>query len=168
MVTSTGKTRRSYWWWALWILLGLAMSVQILRMRVAESAVRNGNGIRAALVRPQNGWGLALLADSQFKSGNAQAALRTSRAALRRTPLAVIGIRTLARAQDKLRGRAAGDPAWQVASLMGWRDKPTQLWAVVRAISNRDADVFAIRADALMRIQSDDPKITSVIRQALT
>lgn len=168
MVTSTGQTRRSHWWWALWIALGLATSVQVLRMRIAESAVRNGNGVRAALVRPQNGWGLALLADSQFKSGNAQAALQTSRAALRRTPLAVIGIRTLARAQDKLRGGAAGDPAWQVASLMGWRDKPTQLWAVVRAISNRDADVFAIRADALMRIQSDDPNITSVIRQALT
>lgn len=158
---------RPLWWWALWLLLGAAMGMQALRMRIAEAAVNADAGARVVAIRPQNGWGQALLAERQFSKGDMAAATETSRRALDRTPLAVIAVRTLARVLDN-KANAGGERAWQVASMMGWRDSPTQAWALLRALSNGEADVFVMRADALLRTGSDDPRMMSVIRQALT
>lgn len=168
MVTANATTapRRSRLWWAAWLVVGVLMGAQAIRMGLAESAVRNGNGPRAALFRPQNGWGLAQLAEQKFARGDARGALVTSRAALQQTPLAVVAVRTAAQSLDKLGGRG-GEQAWQAASMMGWRDKPTQMWAVLRALSNGDAEVFAIRADALLRVRDRDRQITPVVRQSL-
>lgn len=159
--------QRGRLWWAAWLLVGVAMGAQTVRIGLAESAVRHGAGARAAVLRPQNGWGVAQLAEQQFTKGDARAALATGRAALKQTPLAVVAVRTAAQSLDKLGGPGRGEQAWQAASLMGWRDKPTQFWAVLRALSNRDADVFAMRADALLRLRDRDRRITPVIRQSL-
>jgi hypothetical protein len=169
MVTgpATSPPKRGRLWWVAWLVAGALMGAQAIRMGVAESAVRNGNGARAALIRPQNGWGVAQLAEQKFARGDARGALATSRAALRQTPLTVVAVRTQAQALDKLGGPGGGERAWQAASMMGWRDKPTQLWAVLRALSNGDAEVFAIRADALLRVRDRDRQITPVIRQSL-
>ena len=153
--------------WIGLLLLGLILGLQTVRMRVAEAAVRSDNGALAASIRPQNGWGLALLAESRFRQGDTNAAAGISRQAISRTPLAVVALRTLARAQDKLRGPGGGEKAWQAASLLGWRDKQTQLWAALRALSNREADVFAMRADALLRTGDPDEMMTRFIRQAV-
>jgi hypothetical protein len=160
------KDRRSIWWWALWMLLGLAIGLQALRIRIGEAAVDGSAGPRAVVVRSQNGWGQALLAEKQFAGGDVNAAMESSRRALERTPLAVAAVRTLARALDS-RSEAGGEHAWQIASNMGWRDGPTQLWALLRALLNGQADIFAMRADALMRTGGDDPRMLAVIRAAL-
>lgn len=157
---------RPMWWWSLWLLLGLALGVQALRMRMGQAAVDSLAGARAVQVRPQNGWGQALFADEQFGHKQVRGAVESSRRALRRTPLAVIAVRTIARALDMQRP-AGGDYAWQIASTMGWRDSPTQLWALLRALSNGETEIFVMRADALMRTQPDDPKMISAIRQSL-
>lgn len=157
---------RPWWWWGLWLLLGLALGIQALRIRVGQAAVDDLAAARAVLVRPQNGWGQALLAEQQFSNHQVGAAIESSRRALRQTPLPVVAVRTLARALDTQRP-AGGEHAWQIASTMGWRDPPTQLWALLRALSNGEAEIFVMRADALMRTQPDDPKMISAIRQAL-
>jgi len=156
--------------WSIWtvlLLLGLLLGVQSVRMGVAQAAVRANNGPLAAAVRPQNGWGLALLAESQLEQGHAALAAQTSRAAIERAPLAVVALRTLARAEEKLRGPGAGERAWQAASLLGWRDKEVQVWAALRALSNGQADIFAMRADALLRTGDPDELMTRFIRQAV-
>jgi hypothetical protein len=142
------------------------MGFQTLRMRVADAAVLAGNGARAVAVRPQNGWGHALVAERQFSDKDVKAAIASSMQALDRTPLSVIAVRTLARSLDTT-APAGGERAWQVASTMGWRDVPTQFWALLRALSNGQTDIFVMRADALMRAGTDDPKMISVIRQAM-
>jgi hypothetical protein len=147
-------------------LLGLVIGLQCLRIRAGEAAVDDLDGARAVMIRPQNGWGQALLAEKQFSGGNVDAAMESSRRALARTPLAVIAVRTLAGALDT-KAPAGGEQAWQAASTMGWRDPPTQLWALLRALSNGQADIFVMRADALMRTRTDDPKMMAVIRAAL-
>ena len=149
---------------SIWIalpLLGLLIGVQSIRMGLGEAAVREKNGPVAAAIRPQNGWGLALLAERQLELGQAAQAARTSRAAIERTPMAVVALRTLARAEEKLRGPGAGERAWQAASLLGWRDKQVQVWAALRALSNGQADIFSMRADALMRTGDPDELIDS-------
>jgi hypothetical protein len=166
-VSSAAVTnRRPIWWWSLWLVLGLAIGLQALRIRIGEAAVDSLAGNRAVLVRPQNGWGQALLAEKRFASGDVGAAVESSRRALVRTPLAVSAVRTLARSLDS-RSEAGGERAWQIASNMGWRDGPTQLWALLRAMFNGQADIFAMRADALMRTRGDDPRMLAVIRAAL-
>lgn len=169
MVTTRAPAlpRRGRLWWPAWLLVGVAMGAQAIRMGIAESAVRSGNGARAKLFRPQNGWGVAQLAEQRFAKGDALGALAASRAALQQTPLAVVAVRTAAQSLDKLGGPGGGEKAWQAASMMGWRDKQTQLWAVLRALSNGDAEVFAIRADALLRVRDRDRQIVPVIRQSL-
>ncbi|MEO7366066.1 MAG: O-antigen ligase family protein [Sphingomicrobium sp.] len=153
--------------WAGLMLVGLLLGVQSIRIGLGEAAVRANKGPVAAAVRPQNGWGLALLAERQLDQGQAALAAKTSRAAIERTPLAVVALRTLARSEDKVRGAGAGERAWQAASQLGWRDKQVQVWAALRALANRQADVFAMRADALLRIGDPDELMTRFIRQAV-
>jgi hypothetical protein len=148
------------------VLLGLAIGLQALRMRIAQAAVDNRAGAKAVAFRPQNGWGQALLAEQQLSDGNVDAAIASSRRALDRTPLTVVAVRTMARSLDT-KTPAGGEHAWQIASTMGWRDPQTQLWALLRALSNGQTDIFVIRADALMRTQTGDPKMLSVVRQAM-
>lgn len=153
--------------WTVLLLLGLLLGVQSIRMGLGEAAVRGKNGPIAAAIRPQNGWGLALLAERQLDLGHAAQAAQTSREAIERTPLAVVALRTLARAEEKLRGPGAGERAWQAASLLGWRDKQVQVWAALRALANGQADIFAMRADALLRTGDPDELMTNFVRQAV-
>lgn len=152
------------WTWALWGLLGLALAVQVVRMRVAEGAVRDRNGALASQMRPQNGWGRALNADRLFEQNQLQAAAGESIAALRRTPLAAAAVRTLAQVRDKQAGPGAGESAWQAAAMMGWRDRPTQYWAMMRALANGEAAILAMRSDALLRTGDPGGRMAVLIR----
>jgi hypothetical protein len=149
------------------LLAGLGLGLQSVRIGLGQKAVRDGNGPAAAAIRPQNGWGLALLAERQLEQGQAVQAIATSRAAIERTPLAVVAVRTLARAEDKLHGSGRGEAAWQAASLLGWRDKQVQVWAAFRALTNGQAEIFAMRADALMRTGDPDELMTKFVREAV-
>lgn len=153
--------------YAALLLVGVVIGFQTVRMSMAQAAVRAKDGTTAAVIRPQNGWGLALLAERQLERGQSAQAIETSRAAIEQTPLAVVAVRTLARAQDKLHGGGAGETAWQAASLLGWRDKQVQVWAAFRALSNGQPEIFAMRADALMRTGDPDELMTRFIRQAV-
>ena len=149
------------------LLIGIAIGMQSITMGMGQAAVRANDGAAAARIRPHNGWGLALLAERQFEEGQTADAMATSRAAISRTPLAVVAVRTLARAQDKLYGAGAGERAWQAASLLGWRDKQVQVWAAFRALSNGQSEIFAMRADALLRTGDPNELMTRFIRQAV-
>lgn len=152
---------------AVLLLIGAAIGAQTIMMGLSQAAVRSKNGAAAAEMRPQNGWGLALLAESQFEQRRTAEAMATSRAAIEQTPLAVVAVRTLARGQDKLHGAGAGEKTWQAASLLGWRDKPVQVWAAFRALTNGQSEIFAMRADALLRTGDPDELMTRFIRQAV-
>jgi O-antigen ligase len=152
--------------WAVLLLVGAVLGIQAIRIGLGQAAVRGKNASLAAAVRPENGWGLALLSERQLAQRQAALAAQTARAAIQRTPLAVVALRTLARAEEKLHRHSASEQAWQAASLLGWRDKQVQVWAAVRALSNGQADVFAMRADALLRTGDPDELMTRFIREA--
>lgn len=149
------------------LLVGLALGAQSVRMGLAQAAVRAKDGAAAAAIRPQNGWGLALLAERQYQQGKTVAAIASSRAAIAQTPLAVVAVRTLAQAEDRQGGAGAGQRAWRAASLLGWRDKPVQVWAALQALSNGQPEIFAMRADALLRNGDPDELMMRFIRQAV-
>lgn len=149
---------------ALWGLLGLALAVQVVRMRLAEGAVREREGAAAAGIHPQNGWGRALNAERLLEQNQVDRAIAESLAALNHTPLAVVALRTLALAREKKSGPGAGESAWQAAATMGWRDQQTQLWGVLRALSNGEADILAMRADALLRTGDKNGRLSVLVR----
>jgi hypothetical protein len=167
MAASPGMSSRKLWPITL-LIVGLLLGLQTIRLRLAEKAVRDGNGAVAFSIRPQNGWGAALHAEDMLAAGDVPVAQRTSIAALDSTPYAVIAVRTLARTRERVSGPRAAEPAWQLASALGWRDKPTQFWAVLRALANAEAGIFAMRADALLRSPGDNRTTTSLVRRALT
>ena len=148
----------------LWGLLALCLALQVLRMRIAESAVRRGDAVTASAVRPQNGQALALLAERQLRQGNPALARGTSAASLTRTPLTATGARTLAMSFEKLGKIPESEASWQIASQLGWRDSQTQLWAMLRALANRQPDIFAMRADALLRTNNSNEAVAIVRR----
>ena len=78
--------------YALFLLAGAAIGWQAVVMGLGQAAVVARDGAAAAAVRPENGWGLALLADRQFDEGQFAEARATSRAAIeRRSPLSRCG-----------------------------------------------------------------------------
>ncbi|MEO5973246.1 MAG: O-antigen ligase family protein [Sphingomicrobium sp.] len=138
------------WPLAVAAVLGLLIAAQVIRMGIAQGAVRKGNGVLSAAVRPQNAAGLALAAELQLSARQPGQARALAYAALDRAPLTVRAARVLAMAADD---PLAGGRAWQTASAMGWRDGPTQFWAMQQALANGELEVAAVRADAFLRTQ---------------
>jgi O-antigen ligase len=129
-------------------LVGLAVGLQTLRIRAAQAAAWSGDGAAAVAIRPQNGQGYSLAAEVQLASRHLPAARTLALRALMRSPLDPAAVRTLAVTAP---GGGASSNAWTVAANMGWRDPPTQVWAMRRAFRNGEFEIAALRADALLR-----------------
>lgn len=161
----TDKMRRSSIW-LVSTLLALALAAQAVRLRIAESAVRNGDALTGIRARPQNGSARALLAERLLARGRTIEAREAASESIRRTPLTATGLRVLAMADQKLGHGAQSEGAWQAASLTGWRDPQTQLWAMLRGLGNRQPGIFAARADALLRTNSS-AQAAAIVRRLL-
>jgi O-antigen ligase len=130
-------------------VLGLAVGLQSLRIRAAQAAVWAGDGRTAAAIRPQSGQALSLSAERHLLSHDVDGARALAVRALQRSPLDARAVRTIAITSDP-RGPVSSR-AWIIAANMGWRDPPTQLWAMRQAFRNGEFATSALRADALLR-----------------
>lgn len=135
------------------ILGGALIGLQTARMYAAQAAVRSGDGAAAVRIDRSNGAGLAIAADEQLQAHHIAEARSLASEAIRRSPLSPRAIRVLALARDIQ--NHSGMQAWRVASSMGWRDPPTQFWAMQQALLNHEYATAAIRADALLRTSTD-------------
>ena len=149
-------TRRSggRWMFGAGAVAGLAVGALTLRIFLAEAAVRQDNAALAQMLRPQSGAALGLAAEQQLILRNMDAARQLARSAIEQAPLNAAAVRVLAMS---LPPGPAVEP-WRVASAMGWRDGPTQLWALQQALVNGEFPVAAVRADAFLRTRSDKPQ----------
>ena len=130
-------------------ILALMFAGQVVRIFAAQAAVRNKDGEASLAIRPQNGAGLALAAEKQLAGELNEAARSSAARAIGQAPLSARAVRVLAIAEDV--DRRGGMAAWRVASALGWRDGPTQYWAMQQALANREYETAAIRADAFLR-----------------
>jgi hypothetical protein len=129
------------------------VGAEVVRMYAAQAEVRAGHGAAAVRLDPSNGSGLALAAEEQFVSHHLAAARALAISAIRQSPLSVRAVRVLALVEDVEHRHGMG--AWRLASAMGWRDPPTQFWAMQQALVNHEYATAAIRADALLRTSRD-------------
>lgn len=158
------KRGAAKWPLAVGAALGAAVAAVSLWLFIGESAFRSGNGLAAADLRPQNSWGLALAAEQELADKNSGAARALATQAVRQAPMTSPAVRVLAVTAGN---PAAATAAWQVASAMGWRDAPTQLWAFRQALLSGQLDIAAVRADAFMRTRSQRPEeYMAVVRTA--
>lgn len=155
--------------WPL-ILAGLAAVIlggQVLRIFIAQAAVRAEDGAASVAQRPQNGAGLALAAEEELAHRRNAQARTLANDSIAHAPFSARAARVLAIADDTA-GRG-GIQAWRVASAMGWRDSPTQFWAMQQAILNGEWATASIRADALMRTTGQGRAAAiAIVRQAAT
>jgi O-antigen ligase len=145
--------RRPSWLMAALAVVGVAAGLQSLRIRAAQAAVWSGDGRTAAAIRPQSGQALAQSAEARLMSHDSDGARALALRALQRSPLDARAVRTLAITADPR--SSASSSAWIIAANMGWRDPPTQLWAMRQAFRNGEFATAALRADALLRTGSE-------------
>jgi hypothetical protein len=135
------------------VIAALVVGGDVLRMYAAQAEVRMGHGAAAVRLDGYNGSGLALAAEQQLEARHLPMARALASGAIRQSPLSVRAVRVLALVEDLEHRR--GMDAWRVASAMGWRDAPTQFWAMQQALVNHEYPTAGIRADALMRTSRD-------------
>lgn len=141
----------------------LAMAAQIVRLRTAQAMVSGGTAPIAASLRPQNGEARGRVAEAALAARQFERAAEESRAALRHSPLVVSAAYSLGQLAERSSGAGSGDRWLRLAGAMGWRHRPTQFWALQRALLTGDVAVAAARVDALLRIEAD-PRTLKLVR----
>lgn len=151
------------------LLIGLLITApigfQALRLNLLDAALRDGDVGYAAMRGPENGAVLARLASNLLEQGAPEKAEVMARRAVALSPLAPLALSTFAAAKEA-RG-ADATTEWQIASRLGWRDQATQAWAFAYALKAGQADVAALRADAILRTGQATPEFLATLR-ALT
>ena len=159
--------RASFAWAALIVLLGAAMTLQIVRLRLAEVAAGDANGALAAAIRTRDGMALGYAAEASLAAGQPALARQQALAAIDHSPLSIVAVRTLASAEQRLGNRSASRNAWRAAAGMGWRDVPTQYWAMQQALADHEDTIAGLRADALLRLNGGSGPFADLTRKAL-
>lgn len=141
-------------------VMGVIVGTLVLRIFAAEAAVRQDNGALALMLRPNSADALALAAEQHVRFRNTPTARRLAAASIQQAPLNSTAVRTLAMASPP----AAALPYWRIASALGWRDGPTQLWALQQALLSREYEIAAVRADAFLRTRKSREEYLKLVR----
>ena len=149
------------------VVMGMLFSARILQLRLAEAAAGDADPALAAVLHRSDGFANAYVAQASLAAGRPAIARAQALAALDQTPLAIVAVRTLALAEAKLGNAAAGRAAWRAAAGMGWRDIPTQYWAMRQALADGEHDIAGMRADALLRTSGGTGPFADLTRNAL-
>lgn len=164
-VTGNGRGRR-FGFIAIIAISCVLGSVLIARVGLARQAVLARSGELAYQIRPENPRGTALAADTLITTGEYRAASKLARQALSAFPADALATRVLGEAQNALQP-GSGTAMLQLASLTGWRDRPTQSWVIERALTGGDYRTGTMRAEALARLRSN-PSTTYAFMRILT
>ncbi|QDP20452.1 O-antigen ligase family protein [Sphingomonas xanthus] len=147
------------------VMLGAALlSAEMLRLHVARWAFRKGDSALLARLSPASPQERINAATRQLNAGKAAAAEQTAALAVVGQPLNPAALRLLAQALEAQDKEAAG--VWTQASMLGWRDGGTQLWAFQQALLQRELETAVLRADALMRTSDVEPRFVRLLRTA--
>ena len=140
---------------------------QIMRLRLAEVAAGDANASLAAAIGSNDGMAEAYVAEAYLASGQPELARDQALAAIDHTPLAIVAVRTLAMAEARLGHHAAARDAWRAAAGLGWRDVPTQYWAMKQALADGENAIAGMRADAVLRLNEGTGPFADLTRKAL-
>ena len=132
---------------------GLLAAKEIVVIGLVEASARSGFGLVANL-RPQNARATAYAAESAVAAQNVPEAIRLARLAVSQAPFDVVAVRMLGQAQN-LQRPGSGDSLRVLAGRLGWRDRPTQLWLIERALRLGQLETAVQRSEALLRLEYD-------------
>lgn len=144
-------------------LLGAVMAWRIMTIGVAAVASGSRVGLVAHELRPENPRGTAEAASEAFAAGDLDQAERLAKLALRHSPAEVLAIRTLGQVRNAREG-GSGDELLLISARLGWRDVPTQLWIIERAILAGMPELAMERAEALVRLQRERELVFTLLR----
>ena len=150
------------------IILGVGFTARILQLRLAELAAGEADGALAVAIHSRDGFANGYAAEALLEKGDLPGAKRLALAAIDQTPLSIVAIRTLALAEARLGNAPAARNAWRAAAGLGWRDIPTQYWAMRQALADGENTIAGMRADALLRMSQGVGPFADLSRAALT
>ncbi len=145
------------------IIIGGWLAWQVVTTGVAGLAVRSANpALLAAFGTPAHPDAGAMLAERLLVAGNKTAAAQTAYRMVLADPSNDRALRVLGLAKEAAGDRDAGATIMRQAAGLGWRDTPTQLWALRDAAMRDDAITVMQRADALAR-RNRSPELTQAV-----
>lgn len=158
--------------WARWAPWALALAVlvtgwQVMATGLSQVATNSKSGPLAYRLRPANGAGTALYADLEWQVGDLAKAQALAREAIASSPLNVRAIRVLGQARERARP-GTGDALLVQSARLSWRDGPTQIWIVQRALQANQLSIATERAEALLRIEHEGRLTFALVRLMLT
>lgn len=151
------------------IILGIWLSWMVVTDGVAALAARTGEGTLLVAMgtsrHPDTG---AVLAERLLAGKQNGAAAQLARATVLVDPTNDRALRVLGLATEQLGRHDEAATIMDQAAALGWRDTPTQLWALKAAAINGNITAVMQRTDALARRNKEGALTTAVFLAAVT
>lgn len=150
--------------WALAAAIMLALAGQIAVVRLAASAVLNGNEPLARALGSRSPHAQTWIAGNRLSRGDVDGAIDSAMTALRIAPVQPRAISILAAAQAMDGKPLLAARLMDLASRSGWRDPIAQLWVMHLALQTGHFEMAAQRADALLRQRRFESHAVAALR----
>lgn len=151
------------------LIVGGWLGWQIVGDSVAALAARtHDNRLLAVFGTPRHPAAGALLAERLLVAKQTPAAAQLARSIVLADPTNDRALRVLGLSAEQLDRRAEGAAIMRRAAALGWRDTPTQIWAIHDAAVRGDAVALMRRADALARRNRASDLTTPLFLVAIT
>lgn len=145
------------------VVIGAWLAWQVVATGMAGLAVRSANpALLAVIGTPAHPDAGAILAERLLIAGDKAAAAQTAYRMVLADPSNDRALRILGLAKELSGERDAGATIMRQAAALGWRDTPTQLWALRDGAMRDDAVTVMQRADALAR-RNRSPELTQAV-----
>lgn len=145
-----GKKRLALGAGAALVVIGAVASWTTLTIGAARQLAQAGVGSTAFDLRPSNSRAAAVAAGVKLAQGDAVAAQRIALQGVAASPMDAAALRTLGEARNRLK-RGSGDEEMVMAARLTWRDGPTQVWVIERAILTGQLLIAGERVEAMAR-----------------
>ncbi|MHA6719235.1 O-antigen ligase family protein [Sphingomonas sp. RS6] len=149
------------------LAIGAALAWQAARVGMSSHFLRRDAPARALGWWPGNDAALSRLAAKRALFGDWRGSRQAARDALAQAPMDATALRAFGLAEAAMRDEAVAGRAMLLGGQLGWRDIPTQLWLIQRALDLGDPAVAVQRADAVLRQDQQTALLFGALRGLL-
>lgn len=165
---SSADRRRPAWWWrGACVAAGLALGWQSVGAGASTYFLLHDQPDRALWWRPDSAEAWSRLAAQRARAADWSGSAQAARESLARAPMDAVAVRVLGLAEAAAKRDAAAEQLMLLGGQLGWRDVPTQLWLIHRALELHDPVVAVQRADALLRQDQQSALLFAQLRPLL-
>lgn len=152
---------------ALCLGVGLLLAWQVVQVAAASRLLLRGVPAQALRWQPGRAEAWSGLAAWRARGADWDGSAQAARTALAQAPLDAVAVRVLGLAAAATQREESAGRLMLLGGQLGWRDVPTQLWLIQRALELQDPLVAVQRADGLLRQQQQTALLFGQLRRLL-